>query len=128
MSKEVRVVAWCDGPHEHREPGVVERREPWQGEVYLLDLCEPCNKAVEDLMEQMREWLRRGIPESKAQAAPSPPRQRKKRASRGADTESVFMRTCQEPDCDYGTAPTRSALGQHTKKHGKNLSDYDWSA
>src|SRR5215831_17310274 len=115
MSKEVRVIAWCDGEHRHREEATVERHETLDGRPVVLDLCEPCNKLLDEAQEVVREWLRRGVLESKAAAST----ESKTRSRRGPDVESVFMRTCPEPGCTY-VAPTRSALSQHTKqKHDR---------
>lgn len=140
MSKEVQVVAWCDGEHDERVPATVERRGPLDGETYLLDLCERCDRAYARAWAQVQEWLARGVSEGRARKSPYP----KNRAPRGQGTtpppspefDTPFMRTCQEPDCiDERTgvryvAPTRSALGQHVKvKHdNKRLADYDWSS
>ena len=124
MSKEVRVIAWCDGEHRHREEATVERNETLDGRPVVLDLCDPCNKLLDEAQEAVKVWLRRGMSASRATAST----ESRSRAKIGTDTTSVFMRTCQEPGCGYGVAPTRSALGQHTKtKHEKNLLAYDWS-
>ncbi len=135
MTKEVVVQSWCDGPHDHREPAAIERTESLDGEPYLLDLCEVCDKSFEDTLEQVKTWLRRGVPVAEVQA-PAPPRRTRSLEGQPRsrpEFNTVFMRTCQEPGCtDPRTGlqylgPTRTALGQHVKsKHNKTLGDYDW--
>ena len=124
--KQIEVHAFCDSPaHADREqvPATVERVLTIdQYGPGVLDLCAPCDEAFNYWRAVIRE-------------APDPPEKKrsypKGRASRRTDIDdgtSEFERTCQEPDCAYGAAPTRSALGQHVKsRHGKALADYDWT-
>lgn len=118
MTKQVLVVAYCDGEHDDQVRATVERHE--QGKV--LDLCPACSVSFEEAVEAVKVWLRRGSPEQqqpkKRRASPSTP-------PPNALPDIEFMRTCQT--CGY-ECPTRTALGQHVKKiHGKKLGDYDWS-
>ena len=130
MSKEVQILSWCDGLWHgdvDREPAKVERRLSLDGEESLADLCEKCDRAL----DEFRELINRGAP-PKGRKKPGPKVGRTRVPVE--DYESDPMRTCKEPDCiDPRTgkqylAPTRSALGQHVKqRHDKLLADYDWT-
>lgn len=151
MSKEVTITAYCDGDHETKVLAVIERTlSVDDGTPMLVDLCETCDKAVQDIQVLMRQ----GIAASKVNP-PAPPKRKRKSASRptpkpeseqspqaqyltGLSREErermAQIKECREPDCidprtgETYVAPTRSALGQHVKqKHGKLLSDYDWT-
>ena len=120
---------WCDGEHEGDVPATVTRTLVLDGgDPYLLDLCEPCDKAVQDIAVLME----RGVLASQAITAPGStrtrvvPRPRKGVGGRTASVmkNSVAWRTC--PVCGH-EAPTRSANGQHLKQnHEKKLSDFNW--
>jgi hypothetical protein len=127
VARELRLDLWCDGEHGDEDvPATVTRTLTLDsGEPYLLDLCERCDKAVQDIALLMQ----RGVLAEQAIIAPGSTPPRKKgplvpTAVASKMKQSVPWRTC--PDCGYVT-PTRSALGQHVKqKHEKLLRDYDW--
>jgi hypothetical protein len=131
------LVVWCDGDHEEDTPSAVVRTLTVDGgKPVLLDLCDVCDKAVQDVVTLMEQ----GVLADKAIAAP--PTHRQARVPRGTNPggkpsttpgwvpvreDGRDRRDCVEPDCGYVGA-TRSALGQHIlQKHGGKLSDYDWT-
>jgi len=139
MARELKLITWCDGDHDHDEPATVVRTLTVDNcKPVLLDLCEPCDKVVQDMLSLMQQ----GVLADKAivgsmtgprprvvQSRPSPTRSDSAVSARRKQIEASGQhRTdCAEEDCDY-VAPTRSALGQHLKmKHDAKLSDYDWS-
>lgn len=128
MSRELKLITWCDGEHgdEDVRATVVRTLAVDGDKPVLLDLCEVCDKTVQDLMV----FMERGVPASKAVSAPQT-------RGRKADTlpvKAVAPRPRADgkdrvdcPECEY-VGNTRSALGQHLKtRHEKKFSDYDWT-
>jgi hypothetical protein len=132
MARELQLVTWCDGDHETDVRATVVRTLSVDGgKPVLLDLCEPCDKAVQDVLVLMDA----GVYADKALVAPGSRPPRAVRAVPDAQPEpSKSQRAdgrdrtdCVEDGCGY-VAPTRSALGQHVKqKHETKLSNYDWT-
>ena len=101
------------------------------GKPVLLDLCEPHDKVFADvatLMERGATVGKSDRPSRSRKAASPDGTTEPRRSQNGRLIPPGSDRTdCVEPDCGY-VSPTRSALGQHVKqKHGKKLSDYDWT-
>ena len=126
MARELKLITWCDGDHEEDVPSTTVRRLSVDGgPTILLDLCDVCDKVVQDVFVLMDS----GVPESKAIFEPTPT-PRKRTPSTPPTTKPIRAdgrdrRDC--PECDY-IGNTRSAMGQHLKqKHHKQLSDFDWS-
>lgn len=133
MSKEVMVVAWCDGAmHEVQERAEVERTVQVDGGAPVtLDLCLVCNKVFDDLASLMQ----RGAPVNdvpKRTPKAKNPEVKNKPATRlrGNDLPTQCLEeNCIDPRTnEQYVAPSRSALGAHLKiKHNTKLTDYDWS-
>ena len=123
--KEVVVHAYCDGfplPHTDQTPAVIERTPGLDGEQAVVDMCEVCDKAL----DEVRALIERGSPPEK-RTRKYPERRVSPGTKPGGSPEfnTEFMRTCQ--DCGY-VCPTRTALGQHVSaKHNMKLGDYDWT-
>lgn len=110
MAKEVRVIAYCDGEHEHRVEADTERRETLDGEPFVLDLCHACETEFDAALSSVRKWLGRGVPVAMTQ-------QPKKKGRRPKDLTTA----CNQ--CDYVGA-TRGALGQHLHaKHNMGIKE-----
>ena len=141
MARELKLVVWCDGDHEEDTPSTVVRTLTVDtSKSVLLDLCDVCDKAVQDVLTLMEQ----GVLADKVITAPATRvhRPAATRAPRGSNPggkpsttpgwepvreDGRDRRDCLEPDCGYVGA-TRSALGQHIlQKHGGKLSDYDWT-
>jgi hypothetical protein len=130
VARELRLITWCDGEHGDEDvAATVVRTLSVDGDKpVLLDLCEVCDKTVQDLIL----FMGRGVPASKAIAAP----QARTRRAETLPVKAVAPRPradgkdrvdCMEEGCGY-VGNTRSALGQHlTSKHGTKFSDYDWT-
>lgn len=138
MSKEVMVVAWCDGTiHEVQERAEVERTVQVDGGVPVtLDLCLVCNKVFDDLASLMQRGAPvNDVPKRSPKAQNPPPEEGvsgSKRTSKRL-TEENLPKACPEENCidprtnEQYVAPSRAALGQHLKiKHDKRLGDYTW--
>jgi len=142
VSREVQIVRWCDGrDHEGPTRATVERTVSVDGgRIILLDLCEPCDKLVQEVLALMES----GIEAAKVMDPTPPPRgnrkgrppgiptSEKEDAARAARRQQIHdegqdRTDCLEPGCGY-EGPTRSALGQHINSShpGKKLSDYNW--
>lgn len=130
MARELRLITWCDGDHDEDVPATTVRTLTVDGgKPVLLDLCDVCDKIVQDMVV----FMERGVLASKAIATPAARVPRTAALpTRAAPEQAVPTRAdgkdrvdCQ--DCDY-VGRTRSALGQHLKsKHDKKFSDYDWT-
>lgn len=130
----MKLVVWCDGDHEEDTPSTVVRTLTVDGgKPVLLDLCEVCDKVVQDMIALMEA----GVLADKAIAAPTtsktrrpapvpeglPPAKTPGYVPVRADGKD--RRDC--PECEY-VGRTRSAMGQHLKtKHGTLFSNYDWT-
>lgn len=117
MSKEIKIVAWCDGDHEDDDTIATVERLIWmdQGKPILLDLCDTCDKVMQDLQELMS----RGVVADKTMVTPI----KKPVWAENPDTPEKD-RTCPDGDCGF-VAVTRQALGKHVRsKHGKSFKDY----
>lgn len=128
MSREVKVVAWCDGGHGDQVEATVERVVSVDGgTATLLDLCASCDETVQAVLDLMSEGV---AADTVAAPAPrrrpgtgTPPARRRGVAPHRADGRD--RRDC--PECEY-VGPTRSALGQHLRsRHDAKFSDYTWS-
>lgn len=118
MSKEVLIVSYCDGEHEHRTEASHEHTLTLDGEQPVeLDLCD----GHEQLMESVRALVDRGTPVKRG-AKPKPA---KTMASRPGPKPSNEYLSCPEPGCTGG-GKGRVGLAQHVMRvHGKGLADYD---
>lgn len=133
MSRELKLVTWCDGDHDGDVSATVVRTLTVDGsKPVLLDLCEVCDKIVEDLLV----FMERGVQANKALVASGRVRKqlptRAPERTRTVPEQAVPTRAdgrdrvdC--PECDY-VARTRGALGQHLRsRHSKTTTDYDWT-
>jgi hypothetical protein len=130
MSKEVQIISWCDGDHEEDTPAAVERELSLdRSKPVLLDLCETCDKQVQDLQELMQQGVLVERAETQLRAG-----RRIRKAPEASDRsypEPVEERTCPDKNCFSGVdggpliAASRQALSSHTRKmHGKRFADY----
>lgn len=118
MSKQIQILAFCDGDHEQDTPATVERTLSLDGKPWVNDLCERCDRQF--------IWPLLSLSEAGAEPPDPPPRPSRSRKGIGGAKPRNLPTVC--PDCGY-ECPTRSALGQHVKaKHGKVLADYDWDS
>jgi hypothetical protein len=129
VTRELKLVLWCDGEHDEDVEAVMSRTVSVDGgKPMLLDLCETCDKVVQDMIA----FMDRGVLASKAVAMPHA-RVRKsallpvrERAGTGR-VDGKDRTDCPEEGCGH-VSPTRSALGAHVKTaHGTKIRDYDWS-
>lgn len=127
MARELKLVTWCDGEHDGDVPATTARTLAVDGsKPILLDLCETCDKVVQDMLA----FMDRGVLASHAVSAPAA----RVRRSPGSVPLTPPQRRdgkdradCMEEGCGY-VGRTRSALGQHLKsKHGTKFTDYDWT-
>lgn len=104
--KEIRILVWCDGPHENVNVGdgvVSHEIQIDGGPVTTIDLCPACKvKFINPLRFLLDDkGVEVDLLKSKKSSKPNPP--------------------C--PDCGHRAA-TRSALGTHMRKdHNKGLRD-----
>jgi uncharacterized C2H2 Zn-finger protein len=130
VSRELKLLTWCDGDHDEDVVATVVRTLTVDGsKPVLLDLCDVCDKVVQDMIE----FMERGVLASKAIATPVARVKKPDALPHRAVPEQVVPTRADGkdrvdcPECDY-VGRTRSALGQHlTSKHGKKFSDFDWT-
>jgi hypothetical protein len=136
VSKEVQIVAWCDGEHSGEVVLATVEREVSldKGPPIVLDLCDVCDKVVQDLQALMGRGVRVRHQPRRSHTKIDPGKGPKP----GPDgpvvepwSEPEEERTCPDERCTGGedggayVAPTRSALNQHVRKiHHTKFADY----
>lgn len=120
MSKEVQILAYCDGDHPHRTPATTEHTITLDdGKPVVMDVCDEHDA----LFIQLAALMEVGSP-----AAVEP----KAKAKTGGAYHVKQDTPCGFPGCNKGphngpfVAQSRTGLGAHmTKQHGVTLRDFE---
>jgi hypothetical protein len=117
MSKQVNIVAYCDGEHDEMVLATTERTINVDDDgPRTVDLCADHDKVVQEL----QVLLVNGVPVRRTRKTPPPGVDRDRHRGAAEDLRVP----CPEPGCDR-TAKNRAGLAQHTLQgHGKSLRDY----